>query len=184
MGGMIAQHVAMAVPHRLRALVLMDTGHGTVGVDRDLAAWGASIAREEGMDALADVLNSIESPLDTPAHQRLLEENPEHKAFDERKLRASSPAMYAAMASALTAEHDRLELLAALAVPTLVLVGDQDEPFVGPSERLAETIPTAELVVIPDAGHSPQFEQPMAWERALFRFLEDQVAPPRRRASA
>ncbi len=28
---------------------------------------------------------------------------------------------------------------------------------------MAETIPGAELAVIPDAGHSPQFENPAAW---------------------
>ena len=180
MGGMVAQHVALSAPHRVSALVLMNTGHGTVAVDRDLAAWGVSIAREEGIDALADILASIESPLDTPAHQRLLAENPDHKAFDERKLRASSPAMYAAMAAALTAEHDRLEALAALDMPTLVIVGDQDDPFLVPSERMADTIATAELVVVPDAGHSPQFEQPSVWERQVFRFLEDQLRSSRR----
>ena len=36
---------------------------------------------------------------------------------------------------------------------------------------MAETIPGAELVVIPDAGHSPQFENGPAWLAALRAFL-------------
>ena len=57
-------------------------------------------------------------------------------------------------------------------VPALVLVGEEDAPFRKPSARMAEAIPGAELVVIPDAGHSPQFETPDAWWEALQAFLD------------
>ena len=40
---------------------------------------------------------------------------------------------------------------------------------------MAETIPGAELAVIPDAGHSPQFENPAAWLAALEHFLDAQL---------
>ena len=66
--------------------------------------------------------------------------------------------------------HDRL---ASLEMPVLVLVGEQDRPFVGSSERMAKAIPGARLVVIPDAGHSPQVENPEAWWAALTAFLEE-----------
>ena len=36
---------------------------------------------------------------------------------------------------------------------------------------LAEAIQGAELVVLPDAGHSPQFENPEQWWKALSTFL-------------
>ena len=50
---------------------------------------------------------------------------------------------------------------------------------------MAATIPGAELVVIPNAGHSPQFENPAAWLAALDGFLDAQLrespaAEPRR----
>ena len=48
-----------------------------------------------------------------------------------------------------------------------ILVGAQDKPFVIASHAMAEAIPGAQLVVIPDAGHSPQFENPAAWIAAL-----------------
>ena len=41
---------------------------------------------------------------------------------------------------------------------------------------MAEAIPGAELAVIPDAAHSPQFENPDAWWAALSGFLERLLA--------
>ncbi len=176
MGGMIAQHVALAAPERVESLVLMDTGHGTVEMDAELAAWGLHLVRTDGIDALADVLAQMDGPLHTGAYARLVEAHPEHKEFGERKLRASSPAMYAAMATEMMADHDRLEDLPRLGMPALVLVGDEDLPFVGPSERLAEALPAARLTVVPAAGHSPQFENREEWEKAFFSFLDEQIS--------
>ena len=174
MGGMIAQHVVLQAHERVESLVLMDTGHGTVDMDAELATWGLGLVRAEGMDALADVLVAIEGPLHTDAYARLIAANPDHAAYGERKLRASSGAMYAAMGTHLISDHDRLEQVASFAMPTLVVVGDEDTPFLGPSERLAATIPTARLEVVPGAGHSPQFENPEGWEKAVFGFLDEQ----------
>ncbi len=87
---------------------------------------------------------------------------------------ASSPAMYAAMLQLITdatSGLDRLPDLASITAPTLVIVGDEDTPFLKPSRRMAETIPGAELAVIPDAAHCPQFEAPEAWWSALSDFL-------------
>ena len=44
------------------------------------------------------------------------------------------------------------------------------------SHRMATTIPDARRVEIPDAGHSPQFENPDAWWGAVHDFL-DEVRP-------
>ena len=57
-------------------------------------------------------------------------------------------------------------------MPTLVLVGEEDTPFRKPSQRMADAIPGAELVVLPDGGHSPQFESPELWWKALAGFLD------------
>ena len=66
-------------------------------------------------------------------------------------------------------------------MPTLVVVGEQDTPFLAPSRAMADAIPGAELVVLPDAGHSPQFEAPEAWWDAVSGFLDAVLspAPPR-----
>jgi pimeloyl-ACP methyl ester carboxylesterase len=58
-----------------------------------------------------------------------------------------------------------------LSCPVLVIVGEQDKPLLAPSRAMAEAIPGATLVVVPDAGHSPQFEHGDAWFSALSTFL-------------
>jgi pimeloyl-ACP methyl ester carboxylesterase len=80
--------------------------------------------------------------------------------------------MWGAMARDMARQPDQLSLLAGVRCPTLVIVGEQDESFLEASRRMAATIPGAELVVVPDAGHSPQFENPRVWLDALERFLD------------
>jgi pimeloyl-ACP methyl ester carboxylesterase len=176
MGGMVAQTAILRAPERFDGLVLMDTSHRSLRVDLGLVELGVAIARTEGIAAVMaaqDALGSEDDALGTPAHERLLATRPGYREFGQRKMLASSPAMYVSMLTVLTDPdgHDRLDALAAVAVPTLVLVGDQDEPFLKPSRRMADTIPGAELVVLPDAGHSPQFENTEHWWKALSAFL-------------
>lgn len=172
MGGMVAQLVAVRYGDRLDGLVLMSTGHGPVdGVDPAQADLAVAIAREQGMGGLADVLAAVGSPLATEADRRVRAERPGYEAFGDAKLRACSAAMYAALVPEFLGGADRLAALAHLDVPTLVVVGEQDATFLAPSERLAATIPGADLVVLAGAGHSPQFEAPAAWWDALTAFL-------------
>jgi pimeloyl-ACP methyl ester carboxylesterase len=173
MGGMIAQHVVAMAPERLRGLVLMDTGPGPVkGIDPAMVDAATALVREQGMAALASALAGNDSPLDTEANQRVLAERPGYAEFGERKLLASSPHMYAAMIAGIRDQADRLDALrAAPRIPTLVIVGEQDRPFVAASERMADAL-DGDLAVIADGGHSPQFESPEAWWSALTVFLD------------
>lgn len=173
MGGMIAQVAALQRPAALDGLVLMDTTHGPLDLDRALAELGAQIVREGGMPAVKAVLDSMgdDAPLSTPAHERLLAERAGYRELGDQKFLGSSPHMYASMLGQLLDQADRLDDLTRLDVPTLVLVGEQDEPFLAASEAMAAAVPGARLEVIPDAGHSPQFENPDAWRKAMLDFL-------------
>lgn len=174
MGGMVAQVAAVRRPAALDGLVLMDTTHGPIDLDAELAALGAQIVRDGGMAAVKEVLDAMgdEGPLTTPAHLRLLAERPGYREDGARKFLECAPAMYAAMLSQLLAQEHRLDALAVLDLPTLVIVGEQDTPFLAPSEDIAAAMPAAELVVVPEAGHAPQFEHPEAWRAAVLGFLE------------
>jgi pimeloyl-ACP methyl ester carboxylesterase len=176
MGGMVVQTAALQAPDRFEALVLMDTSHRALRADAALVELGVAIARAEGMAAVMAAQDAMGEGdgLGTSAHQRLRQTRPGYADFGARKMLASSPAMYCAMLTAITDAVrgvDRLPDLASLTAPTLVIVGDEDTPFLKPSRRMAETIPGAELAVVPDAGHAPQFENPDAWWSALTRFL-------------
>ena len=171
MGGMVARRVVLGHPDRVEALVLMDTAPGPVpGLDADLMEFGAAVAREQGKDVLKALLDEA-APLNTPAYTRMLAERPDYQAFQDRKWDALSEVMWAAMVVAIARQDDDLPEFHAITCPTLVMVGETDTPFRGPSQAMAHAIPHAELVVIPDAGHSPQFEAPDAWIDALQSFL-------------
>jgi len=171
MGGMVVQDVARRAPERVERLVLMDTSHRCPdGIDPDLAATAAHIAVNDGMAALKAAMDAAD-PLGTPAYQRLVAERPGYAEFGEKKFFALSPVMYAATMMEIVHQRDRLSDLAGISCPTLVMVGEQDTPFLAQSRAMAATIPHAQLVVIPDAGHSPQFENPTAWRTALEAFL-------------
>ena len=177
MGGMVVQTAILTAPERFDGLILMDTSHRGLRADPELVALGAAIARTEGIAAVLaaqEALGQSDQPLGTGPHRRLVETRPGYKEFGDRKMLASSAHMYAAMLETITAAAgvDRLPDLPRVAVPTLVLVGEEDAPFRKPSQRMAEAIPGAELVVLPDGGHSPQFECTDLWWKGLTTFLD------------
>ena len=65
-----------------------------------------------------------------------------------------------------------IDLLPNIDVPTLIIVGDKDEPFIPPSNYMAKKIPGAKLEVIKDAGHASNRDQPEAFNRVLVEFLD------------
>jgi 3-oxoadipate enol-lactonase len=171
MGGMVSRRVVLAEPERIDALVLMDTSPGPIPrLDPELAELAAGIILEQGKDVLKPMLDEA-GTLESPAHLRLLAERPEMLEYEARNWQALSPVMWATMLLELVHQPDQLELLAGVHCPALVIVGDQDEPFVDASRAMAAVIPGAELVVVRDAGHSPQFENPGRWFEALDGFL-------------
>lgn len=177
MGGMVVQTAALRAPERFEAIVLMDTSHRAVRADEGVIDLAIAIARTEGMAAViaAQEAAAGADPLANDVHTRLVAERPGYKEFGDRKMLGSSPVMYASMIRAITDRAsglDRLDDLRSIRVPTLVIVGEHDGPFVKPSQRMADAIPTAELAVIPGGAHSPQFEAPEQWWKALSAFLE------------
>ena len=176
MGGMIAQFVARSAAERLGALILMDTTHGPLeSLDPALVDAAVSIVRTQGIGTLADIVAERDGPLTTPAHRRLIAEQPGYAEFCDRKLRATSPGLYAAMAPVFPATADRIDSLRRLpaTLPVLVIVGEQDQQFRAPSERMAAAVGRGTLAVIADAGHCPQFENPDAWWKILTGYLAD-----------
>jgi pimeloyl-ACP methyl ester carboxylesterase len=65
-----------------------------------------------------------------------------------------------------------IDALPSIRVPTIVIVGDKDQPFLAPCEYMAKKIPGARLEVIPDAGHASNLDQPDVFNRVLLSFLD------------
>jgi pimeloyl-ACP methyl ester carboxylesterase len=68
--------------------------------------------------------------------------------------------------------QDRAAPLEKLAVPTLVITGDEDRVYPPElAERIAQRIPGAKLVVLEDCGHLSSLEQPERFNEVLLEFL-------------
>lgn len=167
LGGMIALRFVLARPERVTSLILMDTSSAPLELmPRSAMEAVGKMVREHGMAPIAAGAKGRER---TPAQQRSVELMGEERYWQriETKLHQMDPEAFACLGVTL-ADHppvtDRLE---EIACPTLVLVGEDDAPFVEPSRVMADTIPGARLAVIPGAAHSPQFENEAAWLDAV-----------------
>jgi pimeloyl-ACP methyl ester carboxylesterase len=63
--------------------------------------------------------------------------------------------------------------LPAVSVPSLVVVGADDTPFIAASDYMSNKIPAARKVVIPNAGHAANIDQPEAFNAAVLGFLAE-----------
>ena len=64
-----------------------------------------------------------------------------------------------------------IELLPDIQVPSLVVVGADDAPFLAASDYMAAKIPGARKAVIADAGHAVNIDQPQAFIEAVLPFF-------------
>ena len=158
MGGVIAQLLYHRHASRVKSLILCDTnpGRSTRTAERleALERMGARGMAEQRAPALV----GPHAPAD------LIDELADIMA-DVR------PAGYCAAAIGL-GSTDLTPRLASIRVPALVIHGEQDgvvPPETG--RKLAESIPGARFVLISDAGHVSNQEQPDAFNRAVRQFL-------------
>jgi 2-succinyl-6-hydroxy-2,4-cyclohexadiene-1-carboxylate synthase len=158
MGGRIALHAALALGDHLDRLVLIGTSPG-------IADAAERAARRAADDALADRIEQIgvEAFAREWAALPLWDGQPERvaAAANADRLRNTPAGLAAALRGLGTGVMDPLwDALPSLGVPVTLAVGERDEKFRAIAERMAATLPRAELHVIPDAGHAPQLEDP------------------------
>jgi YbgC/YbaW family acyl-CoA thioester hydrolase len=169
MGGYIAFEFLRRWRDRVRGLVLVDTRAEADSAEGKRARDAtASTARDQGAGAIAEAMLPKMLAASTlsgaPATVK-----------EVRSMMAATPV--AGMVGALGAMRDRPDsssMLSGLAgLPTLVIVGDEDELTPPAQARdMADSIPGASLVVIRSAGHLPSLERPVETTDALLAFLD------------
>lgn len=91
-----------------------------------------------------------------------------------RALMDNPPAGFLGALEAMKSRPDASADLDRIDVPTLVLVGNQDQPSPPEVARgMHERIRDSRLVVLPDAGHLSNLEAPEPFNQALRGFLEE-----------
>lgn len=156
LGGYMSLAFYRAHPARTRALLIIDTGPG-FKKDDAREAWNArALATADRLDREGlDVLKSATRERAAASHR------------DARGLALAARGM-------LTQRDARvMELLPDIKVPSLIVVGADDTPFLAASDYMAAKIPGAQKVVIPAAGHAVNIDQPKAFVDAVVPFLKN-----------
>jgi len=168
MGGAVAQEMAIANPQRLLSLTLHDTTNSfaVAGMNPALALWRDyrfKVAESEGMRAVAE----FTSPFPPPPHMP-----PARLEETKERLAAMSVDAFIGAWEGLASWQGAETRAQAITAPTLVIYGDIDTQFIIDGSRsLVATIAGAELAVIPQTGHQPQWERPELFNAALGAFL-------------
>lgn len=160
MGGAIVQHLALHYPDRVLALGLVGTG-ARLRVNPLILE---GLAQEEGFPATVETIVKWSFAPQT----------------DERLRELAAQRMAETRPSVLHGDFlacDRFDVsdqVSTIACPTLVICGAEDK-MTPPryAEHLAQQIPQARLVIIPQAGHMVMLEQPEAVAQTLRSFLDD-----------
>jgi 3-oxoadipate enol-lactonase len=167
MGGYAALALCESAPERLLGLVLADT---RPGADSEEGRQGRlEIARRVLKEGTGFLVETLPAKL---LGRTTRTERPEVVARVERMIRDAPPAGVAAAQRGMARRPDRTPVLERIAVPTLIVVGEEDE-LTPPEEsrKMRERIAGAELVTIPEAGHLSSLERPDTFSEALGGFL-------------
>lgn len=167
LGGVIATEFALRYPGVLRGLLLEDTGppNGTPG---------GSLAQS--------ILWPLEFGSEVLMRNTLrLAGIPRRGAFAKALVQdalAASPGIYLAFSRAVTRWNVEAEL-PSLKIPIILVWGRKDRimpPSIG--HRYLRLIPQCEMLLVPDAGHSPHLERPNAFASVVNLFVKRCVSTP------
>ncbi len=153
LGGYLSLAFHRDFPERTEALLLCDTGPGCRN-DKAREAWDRMArSRADALDR--DGLSALGAGAEVRASQ--------HR---------SAAGLANAARGILVQFDDRVVAsLPEIEIPTLVLVGANEEAFLTPSEYMANKILNAERVTLGDAGHAANTDQPEGFNQAVIGFL-------------
>lgn len=169
LGGMISLHYYFAHPDRVQALVLVDSGPGFKNPDAQ-AKWAAQAERtaffleSRGLEAFVDgkagattIGRDPALPAAQAARAAIVAQDPLALGRFGKNVSAVAPGVID--------DLDRID------VPTLIVVGEEDDPYMRAAEVMAGKIPGACRVDLEGAGHICNIEKASDFNAVLIRFL-------------
>ncbi len=168
MGGRVAFEVWRLAPERVRSVVVLDTGAHPAGPNEPASRQRLlDVSAHQGMRALADAW------LPPMVHPDRRDDPTLMVPLVDMVMRAT-PEQHARQIHALLRRPDATPLLRTVTVPTLVIVGRQDEwSPVAQHEQIAAAIPDARLEVVDDSGHMVTVERSDAVTALLLEWLHE-----------
>jgi pimeloyl-ACP methyl ester carboxylesterase len=182
MGGSVVLNFALRYPELCRSIAVVGTGAGSTNrqqfeqnIDQVV-----TLIRQRGMPAFADIY--AEGPTRQPFkrkdpygwsvfRQQLAEHAADGQAYSMQGVMLRRPTIFSLESG-----------LRELRVPTLIAIGDEDEPCVDVAVFLKRTLPSAGLLVVPNSGHTINLEEPALFNAAIlefFRLVESNRWPQR-----
>ncbi len=155
LGGYMSLAFYRAHPERVRALLIVDTGPGFKKEDAR-TAWN-----KRAFDTAERFEREGLAPLQSASRER-----------SSVSHRDATGLAHAARGMLTQRDARVIELLPDIKVPSLVVVGADDTPFLAASAYMASKIPAAKQVVVPNAGHAVNIDQPQAFIDAVLPFLD------------
>lgn len=175
MGGGLAMDFALAQPSKVKGLIMVDSGPSGLELDVPAPAKFADIEKAfnagdydrvaeldtqvwfDGMNRAADQVNQSMRKLVYEMDRMAL-------SHEVKNLGKRLP----------NTERQAFERLAELDIPVLIIIGEQDIPYMhAAAEYMVEKLPFAKKVVIPDAAHLPNMDHPHEFQEIVKSFLED-----------
>ena len=165
MGGMLAQAFALKHPGRLRSLTIADSVSHWPPEAAAMFATRVEQARQQGMGSLTDLFMS--RWFTPPFHTS----NPADIAEIVQMICTTPVDGYAGCSYSIPRIHFTPQLKT-IDAPILVMVG-KDDPATTPamSMQIHEAAPGSSLVILEDAAHLSNVEQPAAFNNAIIKFL-------------
>jgi pimeloyl-ACP methyl ester carboxylesterase len=173
MGGFAALHFGFTYPDRARSLVIAGCGYGAAPDKRAQFTAEAEAAATQfeqvGMAKAAEgyalgptrVQFQNKDPRGWQEFaDQLAAHSTEGSARTMRGVQARRPSLF-----------DLVDKMNTITVPTLIMTGDEDWPCLEPALLMKRTIPTAALVVMPNAGHTINLEDPIAFNQHIADFF-------------
>jgi pimeloyl-ACP methyl ester carboxylesterase len=173
MGGFAALHLGLEYPARALSLVVAGAGYGAQkefeGYFREVSLEVARQFETQGSEAFAKTYSLGASRVqfqnkDPRGWQEFATMLGQHSARGSantmRGVQARRPSLY-----------DLEARLKAMTVPTLVMVGDEDDHCLQPGLFLKRVLPAAGLAVLPKTGHTLNLEEPTHFNRFVEEFI-------------
>jgi pimeloyl-ACP methyl ester carboxylesterase len=178
MGGFATLHFGLGYPKRALSLVAAGVGYGAEKEREAQFRQGAEEAARgfetKGSRAFAEIYGVAAARVQFEAKDprgwrefvdQLAEHAPLGAANTMRGVQAKRPSLY-----------DLEDQFKRLALPTLIVAGDEDDNSLQPSIFLKRAIPASGLLVLPKTGHTLNLEEPDAFNRALAEFFAQVTA--------
>jgi pimeloyl-ACP methyl ester carboxylesterase len=171
LGGGITVNFGIRYPELSESLIICAAGSGTVGREEFVlnAERQARLYETRGVEA------KVENFANTPTRRGFAEKDPRGWAEFLRNVHDHSGLGSALMVRGVMMKRKTIYELEAglktIPVPSLIVVGDQDEPCLEPGLFMKRHIPHAGFLVLPMTGHTSNIEEPALFNQHVAEFL-------------